>query len=92
MEFAAIAEFLRAVHINGKPLDLPEEISQIHTHPRLTLNLVKTIDTPHLERAAALHDVAEASATANSQITDRLSQLDRRLEALIEALEKKNTP
>lgn len=75
----AITDFLRSVHVNGKPLDLPENIDQVHTNPRNDLNLVRTLDTEDLVQDARTFAVTE-------ELTDRIEQLDQRLDSILQRL------
>lgn len=98
-EFAAIADFLRSVHVNGKPLELPENIDALHVHPRLSLNMARAVATPAFERTAAAFDVAEAAAASPAAATaaapaevqvdirQKLAQLDERLDTILRRLE-----
>jgi len=89
-EFAAIADFLRSVHINGKPLELPSTISELHVHPRLSLNMAKSINTASFEHTAAAFDVAEsAAAVPAANLSNRLQLLDERLNTILSRLEQK---
>jgi hypothetical protein len=79
----AIADFLRAVHINGKPLDLPDQIESIHTNPRNTLNMLRAMDVEELQTEARIFDITEA---ATDQINERIARLDKRLDSILSKL------
>ena len=76
----AIADFLRSVHINGKPLDLPENISELHYNPRNQLNLMKHFDINEVETDARAFDVAEA---VSGGLEKKISELDARINSII---------
>lgn len=88
MEFSVIEEFLRAVHINGKTLELPQKIDQIHIHPRLTLTMAHQVATPAFESLAQGFDASDASQAVQSQLERRMGMLDQRLNDILKRLQK----
>ncbi len=79
----AIANFLRSVHINGKPLNLPNEIESVHTNPRNQLEMVESIDTKMLKNDARFFEITQAT---NEQMNTRMDKLDKRLDAILDKL------
>ncbi|MCG8427780.1 MAG: hypothetical protein MI754_10535 [Chromatiales bacterium] len=81
----AIANFLRSVHVNGKPLDLPDSIEDIHTNPRNQLDMINAIDTTQLKGDVRVFDITNA---ATEQLNDRMEKLDARLDLILSKLDK----
>lgn len=86
MEFAVIEEFLRAVHVNGKTIELPQKIDQLHIHPRLTLTMAHTVTTPAFESLARGFDAQDAVAGVQQQLDRRMHMLDQRLSDILARL------
>lgn len=88
LQFNAIADFLRSIHINGQPLRLPERIEEIHTHPRLELNMIKAFDVASLEQTA---NVFEGTEAITGTIQNSIATLDKRLQEVLARLEKEKS-
>lgn len=87
IEFSAIEEFLRAVHVNGETLSLPHTIGQIHVNPRLTLNMAYAVNTPLFESKASAFDVQDAQQTTQAKLDERIQMLDDRLNQILRQME-----
>lgn len=84
-EMIGLGDFLRSIHINGKPLDLPPTIETIHTNPRNQLNMLQTMNLEELQIQAQVFDMTEAST---EQFDERIARLDVRLQEVLDALNR----
>lgn len=79
----AITDFLKSVHVNGKPLELPSKIDSLHVNPRNQLNMMKAIDAKSLEVEAHAADISESLSV---DIDERLRRLDARIDEVVRKL------